>query len=85
MTEFTRVIKCIPKWLLAEYMEEIGGKSDGDGRVTGDGWVAQFEQIEPYRIGSLCVGQVRMTIEGEPEAIDQLMVSLGPKFLRAGG
>jgi len=85
MSELTRVIKCIPKWLLAEYLEEIGGQSDGDSRVTGDGWVANLEQIEPFQVGSLCIGQVQMSIDGEPQAIDQLLVLLEPKILRAGG
>lgn len=85
MSETIRVIKCIPKWLLAEYLEEIGGQSDGDHQVTGNGWVVHLKQIDPFQIGSLCVGQVRMTIEGEPEVVDRLLILLKPKIMRAGG
>jgi hypothetical protein len=85
MSETTRVIKCIPKWLLAEYLEEIGGQQAGDEQVRGNGWVVYLKQIDPFQRGSLCVGQVRMTIEGEPEAVEQLMILLAPKIMRAGG
>ncbi len=85
MSELTRVIKCIPKWLLVEYLEEIGGQSDGESQVSGEGWLVHIEQIDPFQIGSLCVGQVQLTFQGEPQAFDHLMILLEPKIFRAGG
>ncbi len=85
MKSFRRLITGIPRWLLQEYLEEAGGREDENCRLVGEGWVCELTQMEPYVIGSLCVGQVLVEIEGEPEALAPLMAALEPKLLRAGG
>lgn len=70
---------------MQEYLEEAGGEVLGDGQVAGDGWKAEITKIDPLCLGALQVGMIRIEIEGEPQAIDRLMVLLEPKLMRAGG
>ena len=85
MKRIEREICGIPTWLMQEYLDEMGGEVIEDGRVVGDGWSATLTEIDPFCLGSIVVGQVLMQLEGEPQAVDQLMVLLEPKLMRAGG
>lgn len=85
MTEFTQVIRAVPRWLLQRYLEEVGGQSEGDGVVRGSGWVATLTQVEDYQIGAIRVGQVRLELHGDAAAVEELRTALEPKLLRAGG
>lgn len=85
MVKDVREVRAVPIWLLREYLEGLGGKSDGDGLVHGPGWTATLTQIEDFVVGSLRVGQVRLEIEGKEKAIEKLRPVLEEKLLRAGG
>ena len=85
METFARRVRGLPIWLLREYLEEAGGESDKDGVITGPGWTAQVTQMDDFQIGSLCVGQVWLEVEGETEAMAGLMEILNVKLARAGG
>jgi len=80
-----RVVTGIPLWLLRAYLEELGGRSSAEGRLQGDGWHARLTQVEDYQIGSLRVGQVRLELDGEAEAVERVRQALEPKLMRAGG
>ena len=80
----SREIRGIPIWLLREYLESAGGTSDGHS-VRGAGWQATLERIEDFRLGSLVVGQVRLDLVGEAEALATLLEVLEPRLVRAGG
>jgi len=80
-----REIRGVPIWLIREYLEELGGTARDDATVEGDGWTARLEQIEDFRIGSLVVGQVRVSLEGERGALSALGPKLDDKLIRAGG
>lgn len=82
---FEREIRGMPLWLLQTYLVEMGGLEQAPGLVQGEGWTAQLEQIEDYRIGSLSVGQLRITVDGRAEAMAKLLPELEKKLLRAGG
>ena len=84
MYKESRQIRGIPLWLLREYLEELGGTATSDNRVEGDGWQITLSKMEPFKLGSLRVGQVMMEIEGEEAAIDALMPALNKKTMRAG-
>ncbi|RCK71761.1 MAG: hypothetical protein ANABAC_2733 [Anaerolineae bacterium] len=79
-----REIHGVPAWLLEEYLQSLGGEI-GEGRIHGRGWEAWIEKIAPYRIGSLSVGRVRLTLEGDPVEIEQILDKLAWKTLRGGG
>jgi hypothetical protein len=79
------VIRAIPLWLLREYMVEGGGTASSETEVTGAGWTARLTQVDDFRVGNLAVGQVRVEIDGEPDAVARIEAFLAPKLLRAGG
>ncbi|MFO7540764.1 MAG: DUF1952 domain-containing protein [Chloroflexota bacterium] len=80
-----REVRGIPLWLLQKYLVESGGTAIAEGQVQADGWQATLEQIEDFQIGSLRVGQVRLTITGTAASLHQLNQILEVKLLRAGG
>jgi len=88
-TRHARTVRAVPIWLLGQYLVEAGGvRLDPDPtewRVAGEGWTARLTQVEDYEIGSLSVGQVRLRIEGEAKAVEDLLAALSPRLLRAGG
>jgi hypothetical protein len=43
-----------------------------------------LEKMEPFRLGSLVVGQTRLVIEIEDHLVDGFMAQFGKKTLRAG-
>ncbi len=75
----------IPYFLLKEYLQELGGALIAEDTVEGDGWTARLERMEPFRLGSLEVGQTRLTLELREEAADDFLERFRLKTLRAGG
>ena len=82
---FQLVVTGVPLWLLRAYLEELGGRPGADGLLRGDGWQARLTQVEDYEIGSLRVGQVRLELDGEAEAVGRVRKALEPRLMRAGG
>jgi hypothetical protein len=85
MQKIVREIRGIPFFLLVEYLEEMGGTLIGEGHLQGLGWEAYLERIEPFRIGSLEVGQSRLEVEIEDQLVDDFLKVFSQKTLRAGG
>ena len=85
MPEDVRELRGIPIWLLREYVEDAGGAASDDGVLEGDGWTVRLEQIEDFQVGSLKVGQVRVTMRGTAQGLTRLLAQLEPRLVRAGG
>ena len=85
----SREIRGMPLWLLRDYLVELGGAVAQDearyARVEGVGWTAVITRIEDFQIGSLKVGQLHITVDGDPHALAALTPQLEKKLLRAGG
>jgi hypothetical protein len=79
-----RQVRGIPLWLLREYLQELGGEVDENGRVVGAGWVATLTPQEPFQLGSLRVGQLELHLQGSQQALDALLPRLDKKTMRAG-
>jgi hypothetical protein len=84
MTRQLEEIHAIPLWLLREYLEELGGTAESESYVVGDGWTAVLTKLEPRRVGSLRVGQVKIEFAGEMDALAQLQSRFHKKTMRAG-
>ncbi len=84
MSAHTRQIRGIPLWLLRDYLVELGGKVDENGRVQGPDWIATLTPQEPFQLGSLRVGQLQLTIEATPVVLAHLQPQLDKKLMRAG-
>jgi hypothetical protein len=79
-----REMRGIPFFLLKEYLQDLGGTSTAEDRVEAPGWQVQLEKMEPFRLGSLAVGQTRLTIEIDEEIADEFLERFELKTLRAG-
>ena len=84
MQTLVREIRGIPFFLLKEYLQEMGGTPAAENSLRGEGWSAALEKMEPFRIGSLSVGQTRLTVEIEDHLVEDFLTRLGKKTLRAG-
>lgn len=85
MQTIVREMRGIPYFLLKEYLQEMGGTLVEDDLIRAEGWSVRLERIEPFRLGSLSVGQTRLTIEIEDHLVEPFLVQFGKKTLRAGG
>ena len=79
-----REMRGIPFFLLREYLEELGGTATSEDRVEGPGWQADLERMQPFRLGSLSVGQTRVILKIEDHLADEFMERFSLKTLRAG-
>lgn len=84
MQTIVREIRGIPMVLLKEYLKDLGGVAQQRNLLVGDGWRAHLKRIEPFRIGSLVVGQTRLTLEIEDTLVDDFLAKFAKKTLRAG-
>jgi hypothetical protein len=84
MQTIVREIRGIPMFLLKEYLQEMGGAQEDENRIRAEGWSVTLEKMEPFRLGSLVVGQTRLVIEIEDHLVDGFMAQFGKKTLRAG-
>ena len=84
MQTLVREMRGIPLWLLREYLQEMGGTAIDDHLVQADGWQVRLTRMEPFRLGSLVVGQTRLDIEIEDQLVEPFMQQFAKKTLRAG-
>jgi hypothetical protein len=85
MQTIVHEMRGIPLWLLREYLQEMGGTAIDDHFVQADGWNVHLTRLEPFRLGSLEVGQTRLEIEIEDQLVETFMQQFSKKTLRAGG
>ncbi|HSO11273.1 MAG TPA: DUF1952 domain-containing protein [Anaerolineales bacterium] len=85
MPKIIREMRGIPYFLLKEYLQEMGGILVNEDLVSGQGWRVQLDRMEPFRLGSLSVGQTRLTMDLEDDIAESFLVQFGKKTLRAGG
>jgi hypothetical protein len=84
MQRISREIRGIPYFLLKEYLQEMGGTLVDENFIQGTGWSVRLEKMEPFRLGSLEVGQTRLTMELEDDVADDFQQQFAKKTLRAG-
>lgn len=77
-------VHAIPLWLLREYLEELGGRALSESVIVGDGWRVELQKLPDRRVGSLRIGLVQLTLQGEADAVARLKPGLDLKTLRAG-
>lgn len=85
MKTIVHEMRGIPFFLLKEYLQELGGESTAGDTVAGDGWTVRLERMEPFRLGSLEVGQTRLTMDIREDVYDDFIERFRLKTLRAGG
>jgi hypothetical protein len=84
MQTIIREMRGIPFFLLREYLQEMGGRLLGEDQVQGPGWTVHLARMQPFRLGSLEIGQTRLEIQIEDDLADEFMERFSKKTLRAG-
>ncbi|MEW5828018.1 MAG: DUF1952 domain-containing protein [Chloroflexota bacterium] len=84
MQKIVREMRGIPFFLLREYLEELGGTALSGDQVQGPGWSVKLTRMDPFRLGSLSVGQTRLEFDIEDHLVEEFMEKFGKKTLRAG-
>lgn len=84
MQTIIREMRGIPYFLLKEYLQELGGTPVEENLIRGEGWSVRLERMEPFRLGSLEVGQSRLTMELEDAVAEDFLARFSLKTLRAG-
>lgn len=84
-TTIIHEMRGIPFWLLREYLEEMGGTAAVEDVVTGEGWKVKLTRMEPFRLGSLEVGQVLIEVEVDEDKEADFRERFAKKTFRAGG
>lgn len=84
MKTVVREMRGIPYFLLKEYLQELGGTLVAEDEVRGEGWTVRLKKMEPFRLGSLSVGQTRLTMQIREDVYDDFMAQFSMKTLRAG-
>jgi hypothetical protein len=85
MPSLVHEMRGIPMWLLHEYLQELGGTARGDDLVEAPGWRVRLTRLEPFRLGSLAVSQVRLEMEIDDHLAEDFLERFAKKTLRAGG
>ncbi len=84
MQTLVRELRGIPYFLLKEYLQELGGILVGENIVRGNGWTVTLERMESFHLGSLEVGQTRLTMELDELVAKDFLQRFDMKILRAG-
>ena len=84
MQTLVRELRGIPYFLLKEYLQEMGGVIASENVVRGIGWTVTLERMEPFRLGSLEVGQTRLIMELDDLVAGDFIERFNLKTLRAG-
>lgn len=84
MQTLVRELRGIPYFLLKEYLQELGGSPVDENLIRGDGWSVRLERMQPFRLGSLEVGQTRLTMELDDFVAKDFIGRFDMKTLRAG-
>lgn len=85
MRRIVHDMRGIPLWLLREYLLEMGGALTAEDEIAGEGWRVRLTPLEPFRLGSLEVGQVRLEINVDDDREADFRERFAKKTLRAGG
>jgi hypothetical protein len=85
MRVFEHVMRGIPYFLMKEYLQELGGTLIAEDTVAGEGWEVRLERMEPFKLGSLQVGQIKLEMQIREDVYDDFVERFRLKTLRAGG
>lgn len=83
---YEREVRAVPTWLIADYLQKLGGVQVEEGVFRGDGWQVSFRKMEPFRFGSLSLGRVSLVVETLDKAVfDDFYPRLEVMLWRGGG
>ena len=78
-------LRNVPGFRIMEYLAEVGGKPTGELAVSGEGWSAYLEPIEPAVVGAMRILRDRLVIAGDDSAVERISAFMRRKTMRGGG
>lgn len=72
---FARVeleLRLLPRFRVMDYLVQMGGEETGILSVSGPGWQAFIEALEPDHLGIVAIARDRLVIEGEEVAVGRV-------------
>lgn len=78
-------LRNLPGFRIMEYLAEVGGKPTGKLAVSGEGWSAYLEPIEPAVVGAMRIPRDRLVIAGDDPAVERISAFMRCKTMRGGG
>jgi hypothetical protein len=78
-------LRNLPGFRIMEYLAEAGGEPTGELAVSGDGWSAYLEPIEPAVVGAVQIPSDRLVISGHDSAVERISAFMRRKTMRGGG
>ena len=65
-------LRYLPRFRVMNYLTQVGGTITETASVTGEGWWATIEALEPDRIGIVDIPRDRLVIAGEERAVERV-------------
>lgn len=79
-------LRNVPRFRVLEYLVEAGGEENDELSVTGEGWKAWLEELEPVKIITMTVRRDMLIIEGDDEeTVNDVHAFMRRKTMRGGG
>ena len=78
-------LRNVPGFRIMEYLAEAGGEPTGDLTVSGEGWSAFLEPIEPAVVGAMRIPRDRLVIVGDDSAVERISAFMRRQTMRGGG
>ena len=78
-------LRNLPGFRIMEYLAEAGGEPTGELIVSGEGWSAYLEPIEPAVVGAMRIPRDRLVIAGDDSAVERISAFMRCKTMRGGG
>ncbi|MBN2303679.1 MAG: hypothetical protein JXQ72_04345 [Anaerolineae bacterium] len=65
-------LRHLPRFRVMNYLTQVGGTITETASVTGEGWWATIEALEPDRVGIVDVPRDRLVIEGDEHTVERV-------------
>lgn len=78
-------LRNLPGSRIMDYLIEAGGEPTGDLTVSGEGWSAHLEPMEPAVVGAMRIPRDRLVIAGDDSAVERISAFMRRQTMRGGG
>lgn len=77
-------VRHVPRFRVMDCLVQAGGTLTDILEVTGDGWTASLEALEPDRLGMVAIPCDRLVIEGDPRQVERVSAFMQHHVTRRG-
>jgi hypothetical protein len=82
--EMVHEFRDISPWVAEGYILSLPGSVRESKGFSGPGWRISIEELPDVDVGSLRFRQIRLTLSGAHDVVEQVWEQLGPNFYRGG-